>query len=235
MTYMGIDLAWSSRNPTGIAVITTSTIHTDRITTDDAIINFIKQHQPIAIGIDAPLTVPNQTGRRGCDHTVSQQYKKYHAGVYPANRTLLASYDGNIRGELLVQKLQQLGYRQDPTMQHTKPIIEVYPHASMINLFNLTTIIPYKKRKNRSPIQLTQALMHYYHLTEQYLNTHYHLSLATTLPLLSNQPLSTSQHKSIEDKLDAVLCAIITHIAHTQPQRQQLFGNLPDGHIMVVR
>ena len=108
--FIGLDLAWSDRNRTGGAVICDGVLvaATGLLTDDDAIEAFIASHlpegAPAVIGVDAPLCVPNSSGRRRADHEVSLAWGKFDAGAYPANRTLLAR-NGVVRGEALVARL----------------------------------------------------------------------------------------------------------------------------------
>ncbi|MEM7128125.1 MAG: DUF429 domain-containing protein [Chloroflexota bacterium] len=94
--FIGIDLAWSQRNPTGCAIIRNNRLiaHTGNLGSDDEIISFIRQHlykeSPAIIGIDAPLKVPNSSGARLCDRALSADWRQFQAGALPANRSIFA-------------------------------------------------------------------------------------------------------------------------------------------------
>ena len=111
MRYIGLDLAWGERNTTGAAVLeslndnprsgATLTATADDLLTDDDVLDFVRTHDDaggLLIGIDAPLTVPNLTGKRFCEAILSACLRKQEAGPHPANRTLLAGTDGTVRG-----------------------------------------------------------------------------------------------------------------------------------------
>jgi predicted RNase H-like nuclease len=68
MHFVGVDLAWSARNQTGIAVLNNDG-HLIRICaaiTDDAIIEAVQPYvrEECLVAIDAPLIVPNPDGFR---------------------------------------------------------------------------------------------------------------------------------------------------------------------------
>ncbi len=61
MRFAGIDLAGSPRNPTGVAVVETLgdrvvALLTDRVYSDGEIIDFLAEHSPRLVLVDAPLT-----------------------------------------------------------------------------------------------------------------------------------------------------------------------------------
>ncbi|MCB0049139.1 MAG: DUF429 domain-containing protein, partial [Caldilineaceae bacterium] len=151
--FIGLDLAWSTANRTGGAVIQEGALHAwTGVLTDDASIEaFIAAHvpadAPLVVAIDAPLRVPNAQGRRRADHEVSLAWGRFQAGAYPANRTLLA-YDGTIRGEVLAARLaQRFGCVETaPIPQHGagRYVCEVFPHPAHVALFDLPRTLKYK-------------------------------------------------------------------------------------------
>lgn len=116
---IGIDLAWSSRNPSGVAALrydpdsrTATLIELAWLHTDADIAAWVAKHapadSPAVIGIDAPLTVPNLIGLRDGDRALSRAYGRFEAGAHSANRTLLGLYNGGTpRGEALLKILAE--------------------------------------------------------------------------------------------------------------------------------
>ena len=111
-SFIGIDLAWSERNPSGAAVIRDGRLfaHTGSLGRTSEIVDFVGEHvsrrQGSIVAVDAPLRVPNETGSRVCDQTLSKDWRRFHAGAYPASRQLLAR-DGVVRGEALTAALTE--------------------------------------------------------------------------------------------------------------------------------
>src|SRR5262245_44421550 len=150
-TFIGVDLAWTDRNPTGVAVLRTSETGTrlDAITTfygGISIVNSIRSYSTrnTVVAIDAPLIIKNETGQRSCETLVGQRYGSRNASCHTSNLTL----HPNAAGVALLNKLLRSGFEHfditDDT-QRGKLVAEVYPHAAMIALWDLPTVIRYKK------------------------------------------------------------------------------------------
>jgi predicted RNase H-like nuclease len=153
MRYIGIDLAWGTKNTTAAVVLegadanpTTNangvkgaklTAYADALTDDDSILAFVAAHDDgggLLVAIDAPTWVPNETGRRPCEALLAQQMRRYDAGPHPANRTLLAAPDGTIRGERLVVALEKQGIAHTPyflplSLDTQHPTLNTSPRA----------------------------------------------------------------------------------------------------------
>lgn len=93
--FIGLDLAWSERNPSGCAVISNKRLiaYTGELGDNADIFRFIDSHipdgNPAIVGIDAPVRVPNESGSRRCDRELSADWRRFEAGALPANRKLL--------------------------------------------------------------------------------------------------------------------------------------------------
>jgi predicted RNase H-like nuclease len=127
--FVGIDLAWSKRNDTGLCIISlekNNLKHTAcSILKDlDDIVAIITQtvlDNPCIIGIDAPLTVKNDEGRRDAEHELQKRYYKSHAVAHPANRNRLGLWNQGVpRGEELVRSLESFGFEENPHIQKGK-------------------------------------------------------------------------------------------------------------------
>ena len=121
MLFVGIDLAWSTRNGSGISIIKgdknkAEVVDAKVVYSDIEILNFVKDNvsnKEALIAIDAPLIVPNAEGRRNCEALVGKFFRKYDAGAHPSNRNRLSSWTGTIRGEE-VSKLSKMDWVIDP-------------------------------------------------------------------------------------------------------------------------
>jgi predicted RNase H-like nuclease len=222
--FIGIDLAWSGKHPSGLAALeydpsaqTTSLLPLPSETelTDDQIIAFVKQMagdaHTVIVAIDAPLAVPNLTGRRSAEARLSLAFHSFQAGAHPANRQRLGAYNGGeVRGEVIVRRLNALGIRHTPLIsprQPTRQVFEVYPHPAMVVLFGLSRTLKYKRR---GPGRLDAFREYQSHLRS--LRTALPiLCLPESLNLLSEKNLEQrgAKLKAYEDQLDAVFCAYI--------------------------
>ena len=151
--FIGIDLAWKPDvNPTGAVVLsgTRSGAEVADVASDlrsfTAVLEYIEQHSTdeTVVAVDAPLIIPNSTGQRRCDHALSRAYGSRQASCHSANQTLLP----NAASVRLEAELQTRGYRHISLGSRT--MLEVYPHAALVSLFDLPHIIKYKKGRVES-------------------------------------------------------------------------------------
>ena len=242
VTFIGIDLAWSPRNPTGAAVLRGDASGAELLDYgllgDDAAISaYIARHagdRPAIVAVDAPLWVPNATGRRPGEAEIGRVFARYQAGAHPANRSRLA-FDGVVRGETLVATLAARGFVHLPEVAVGVPIrqvIEVFPHPAMVALFGLERTLKYKTKPQRSADLRLSEWRRY----QAYLD-----ALADADPPLNGQAALTTQDvaalrgrrlKDYEDQVDALMCAYIALYAFRWgAARCRMFGTFEDGYI----
>ncbi|MEN9278019.1 MAG: DUF429 domain-containing protein [Thermostichus sp. DG_1_5_bins_95] len=243
-------MAWSPRNPSGIATVQVikdpwlgkwTGILTDCriLQTDTEILNYIQSRagrdpEPCLIAVDAPLRVPNLTGQRKAEAELNRVFRAYEAGAHPANRRLLAR-DGQVRGEALVQALSNWGFQERAEIQQgslTRQVTEVFPHSAMVSLFGLSRTLKYKARPKRTCQERQQA----WHLYQHHLR-----SLTLADPALSGHEallqvevgsLKGRALKDYEDRVDALMCAYVALYGFRWgSERCHSFGNLQEGHI----
>jgi predicted RNase H-like nuclease len=246
--FLGVDLAWSSHNPTGLAALRwnghvatlveplpAALAYTDNDIT--AYIETVASDGSVVVAIDAPLTVPNQTGHRFGEAELNAIFARFHAGAHPANRERLASYNnGLVRGEVLVAQLATLGIRHDPLItprKFARQVFEAYPHPAMVTLFRLERVLKYKAKPAYSHEQRLEAFRQYQH----------HLSALrkSVPPLLLPKALLAEAHltkkgkalKAYEDQLDAVFCAYLAlYYWWWGTERCRIFGEVEQGYIV---
>ena len=87
--FVGVDLAWAGRNPTGIAVLDAEgrlvRIHAAR---DDAdVLAAVRPYTQgdCLVGFDAPLVVTNPTGQRPAEAALNRDFRRFEAGTHPCN------------------------------------------------------------------------------------------------------------------------------------------------------
>ena len=242
MKFIGLDLAWSPRNLSGGAVIARDAhggrfVDSALLTDDASIVAYVEQHagdEPAIVAVDAPLWVPNETGRRLGEAELGNVFAKYQAGAHPANRQRLA-FDGVVRGEALVAALEARGFVHAPMIEAGKlvrQVVEVFPHPAMIALFGLPRTLKYKARPNRSRDAIMAAWQQYRaHLrdlarADPPLHDHEHL-LDEDLANLRGKHL-----KDYEDRIDALVCAYIALYGFRWgAARCRVFGTMEAGYI----
>ena len=197
---------------------------------DDELFDWITTHLdggPATIAIDAPLLVPNETGRRPCEREIQAEYGRRKAGAHSSNRSLFLRRYGRIRGEDLAARLRSLGFA-DPWAGTERTLLEVYPHPALIEVFGLPERLLYKKgtvAQRRGGLRVLRGLLS---------------TLATADPPLHAGAIGIPDAapgprlKNIEDALDARFCAWIAALWDRRgPDAFRIFGDPATGHIAV--
>jgi predicted RNase H-like nuclease len=225
MRFLGVDLAWRDGNPSGVALLGGQRFplhlrETPRTLASHAeVLDWITRqaaHHRVVVGIDAPLLgLRPGGGRRGCDDEISRRFGRFHAATHsPPREPGLRRFASR-----LVRRFgrEALGPCWRP--RSGRPAIrEVYPNALQVRLFGLDgtpggTIVKYKRRRFRTGRQWARAgLGPFVERCVRALGGRY---VATPDPawarLVAERPepgMSATRLKSIEDRWDALLCAL---------------------------
>ncbi len=126
-----------------------------------------------------------------------------------------------------------MGFEHAPNAQTDRIMLEVYPHAALVALFDLPKIIKYKKgtvAQKCAGLRQLQARVR-------------ELSLRT--PPLTNTPLleeflgidvtglKGAARKDYEDSLDALVCAYVAFFYwYWKEQQTETFGDVMCGYIV---
>ncbi len=242
MYFVGIDLAWSTRNPSGLTILKLeknklSILYADSILSDNEIISIIQNHipnnKPCLIGIDAPIVVKNELGQRIAEKLLNKDFKKYNACAHPSNRTRLSSWTGNIRGEEIAKKLNSTNFKHKflkKSKEDIRSYYEVFPHSACIVLFKLNSILKYKAKKNRE-LKLRQKELEKLY---QYIKKNFKINL-DILGKIEFSELKGKQFKKTEDILDSIVCAFIVYYYWCDISKTKIYGNLKEGYILTPK
>jgi predicted RNase H-like nuclease len=238
--FLGLDLAWSTKHPSGLAALDRAGRLLDLrgdVHDDDAILAWIDawRGERGAIAIDMPTIVTNAKGRRPCEAELQSVYHRQHAGPYPANLGLASFHDGG-RAVRLLTALAARGVVHDCTVVRHDPrtvAFEVFPHPAAVTLFALPRVLAYKKKRRAWPAVL-DAWARYRELLAG-------LERADPPLLLDDAvvPPRVDQrgYKRWDDALDAILCAYVAswvwHHGTADATKVCVFGNMETGHIVV--
>jgi predicted RNase H-like nuclease len=233
---LGLDLAWSEKNPSGAAAIDAAgrllDVRAD-LRGDDEILAWVRawRGERGVIGIDMPTIVRNPTGMRECERDLSAEFRKQHAGTHPAN--LVRFPDGG-RARKLIDALAADGVVEDTSIAPNDArtiAIEVFPHPAHVRLFGLPTVFKYKKKSRPWPEVLAEW--------ERYRAALASLHAADP-PLVLDERIpervTRVRYKPWDDTLDAITCAYVASFVHRWGSVQphvRVFGNLLDGYIIV--
>ncbi len=230
MHYLGIDLAWGEKKPTGLAVIDADArlLHVSAVRTDDEIEAALAAYVAgdCLAAIDAPLIVANATGSRPAEQQLSKDFRSYDAGTHPSNTGKPEFAGGHTRGARVAKRL---GLDINPSSGRRRRAIEVYPHPATIVLFGLPKVLRYKAKPGRDLDLLRSELLQLmaYVATvvttdETWQGLHDQVEHATR----------KSELRRVEDQVDAVLCAYLALFADTRPDLVTRYGDAETGYIV---
>ena len=126
-TFIGVDLAWKSRNPTGIAIMEGDRSGAEltivaTLEAEASVLDFLRNYSTAntIVAIDAPLIITNELGQRACETEVGRRYGKRDAYCHSSNLTLYS----NAASVALTSALLADGYAHvTPTTKDAFPTI----------------------------------------------------------------------------------------------------------------
>jgi predicted RNase H-like nuclease len=243
--FLGLDLAWSDRNPSGLAVLdgegTLLDLRAD-LHSDAEILAWVRAHLGTCgvLGIDMPTIVNNQTGSRDCEKDVARDFQRFNAAPHPANRGRPLFRDGG-RARRLIDDLQADGvveYLNVTPRDQRNIALEVFPHPAHVKLFGLDRIFKYKKKGSRSWADVVGEWNRYRaHLTTlRDAVPPLHLAEDRVPLTLAATDMSAKDYKAWDDGLDAITCAYIaSYVWHwgLDGDHVRAYGDLAGGYIVV--
>jgi len=232
MLIVGIDLAWGDKKSDGVCFI-----EARRASAcvkgfayprgDEELLACLRPavtvSKRILLTIDGPIICPNQTGTRPVDRLTHTLFHREHAACHPANSTKCP------RPPRVLQKLRTIGLEAGWDLtEGEKLAAEIYPHPAMVRLFKLPRIVKYKKGKVAERRREFRRLQN---LIRKLLSAQFpFLQLNNEAKTLLRQPWS----KPVEDKTDALFCALIgLWHWHYRGRRSQVIGDLKTGFILL--
>lgn len=228
--FIGIDLAWGETNPSALAVLSNDEkpelLECGLYYGIEEMVKLIETYAekgPVTVGVDAPLKVPNETGNRETEKAFLRDFSRYRIGMLPVNRTLMTRHFGGVKGEVLLERLQALGF--ELSLDGERGAAEVYPHATIAVCFNDNRILPYKRKKGRSTEDVKAALAVYQGYLKTALKSH----------SLLDAPISELKGKSLkeyEDRLDGITAAYTLWFCTRHPDRCKHYA--PEGEALFI-
>ena len=232
MRFLGVDLAWKPDNPSGAVALDGAKFPLRLVEppltlpTHDAVQEWIDRRVEGAratVGIDAPLLGLERPGRRPCDDAVSAAFGRFHASTHtPTQVPALARLTAR-----LVERHGLHAFDPAACVVPGRPTIrEVYPNALHVRLFGLArpggVILKYKRRRFPAKADWVRAgLAPFVTRCARDLGGAY---VRATDPewrgLVAARPraaMSGRRLKDIEDRWDALLCALAVALAELRP------------------
>jgi predicted RNase H-like nuclease/ppGpp synthetase/RelA/SpoT-type nucleotidyltranferase len=235
--YIGVDLAWGERRPTGLAVLDEDgrLLHVSTVRTDEEIEEALASYAEgdCLVAIDAPLIVRNATGNRPAEAALNRDFARFDAGAHPSNTGKPEFRDGSTRGGRLCSRL---GLDLNPRSGRARRAIEVYPHPATIALFRLGRTLKYKQKPGRTLDELRSELDVLTGLIEGLSAADPPLDVAGSAWTDLVKAIESAERKShlrvVEDQVDAVLCAYVALFADRKPELTTTYGDVDHGYIV---
>ncbi|TBA68945.1 DUF429 domain-containing protein [Rhizobium ruizarguesonis] len=233
-TVLGIDAAWTEREPSGVALIVDRgsgwrllevaasyagfaahkdadpiVRHRGSLPDAPALLAVAREKlgEPVdLVAIDMPLSLVPIMGRRASDNMISSEYGARHASTH----TPSVARPGRLSDELRI-RFEAAGYPLAVSEPSGRALLEVYPHPALIELASADRRLPYKHSKSRkywpdeSPAARRQNLFETWRRIIALLDVRIQ-GVKDSLPLPSPDERGHVL-KAFEDALDAVVCA----------------------------
>ena len=244
-TFIGLDLAWTSKNESGICWLEGDSRENLRCTrletaayeTED-LAQEVADANPAVVTIDAPILYSPE---RWAESEVARRFGRYKIGAHSAHA---AWRNGYRAGFDLADALSARGFTCDPNPmlsgdRRTPSAVEVFPHTIHVILFGLGERLPYKRKKGRDTPFLQRVLQEYQRHLRDLIKRECplvleHPAVQSALNPASAEGARGQALKRLDDTLDGLTCAISAWLMWDQPGHWQVLGDL-NGYIVVPR
>ena len=166
-TFIGLDLAWTTKNESGICWLEGDSRENLRCTRleaavrdTDELAQEVAAASPAVVTIDAPLLY---TKDRWAEREIARQFGRYKASAHQSHYAVRQGYTAGID---LGIALAARGFLLEPSLLLSGALaaqsaVEVFPHTIHVRLFGLEERIPYKPGRGRSVEQRQGAMQEY--------------------------------------------------------------------------
>lgn len=239
MKFIGIDLAWTYKNESGICVMDEDgevLILESAVFSDAEIVNIIQSYgdEKLYIAIDAPLVVNNETGSRQAERDLQRgRIHGHRLFAFNSNRTFMTKAYKGIRGEVLSQLItEHLPNISIGMNKSGSSIIETFPTGIVSGLFPDIFPVKYKRKKGMTFEETVGQMMLLIDRIAMFEEEDIISGFSEKL-LVDEAAINRKHHKHLEDKLDAVLCALGLYMIHEHLAVPRKFGTDEDGFILI--
>jgi predicted RNase H-like nuclease len=242
-TFIGLDLAWTTRNESGICWLEGDSRENLRCTRLDTAIcdtqtladEVAAVDGPLVVTIDAPVVYSLE---RSAERKIASIFGRYKAGPHQAHYAVRRGYQAGID---LGYALAKRGFTLNPGPllngnRNRRSAVEVFPHTIHVRLFDLDERILYKKgRVAQKRTGLRQYQGHLEALLEREApNLLSHPDVACALDAETAQNAKGKSIKRLDDTLDGLTCALAAWLIWKEPERWEMIGDL-NGYIVVPK
>ena len=242
-TFIGLDLAWTAHNESGIcwlvgetsADLTCTRFEAKAQSTEDLADEIAEVPGTVVVTIDAPLLY---TADRWVEKEIGRQFSRYKASAHSAHAAVRRGWRAGID---LGLALKDRGFTLDPAAlrqeSDCRVAVEVYPHTIHVRLFDLTERLPYKAKRRR-PVAYRRRIFNEYQDHLRALTGREapgilgHPDVQHALKPQTAQEAKGAGLKRLEDKLDGLTCALAAWLAWSNPMDWEPIGDM-NGNMVV--
>ncbi|MFC3901235.1 DUF429 domain-containing protein [Aliicoccus persicus] len=232
MRYIGIDLAWTIKNETGICVLDeygNILLLSAEVYSNDEIINIIQDfyQYPTIVAIDAPIVVPNETGSRPAESALARdRIHNHRIRAFHCSRSYLTKQYGSIRAEKIAQSLIDAMNFKIGYFEGEDCVVETFPTGIIAGLFPEHAPFKYKIKKGVNTQLAGEELIRLTSLFEEN-------GLLNDLAINTKLKYSRTLHKHLEDQIDAFLCAYTGYSLQYKGTKVLIYGDYSNGFILL--
>lgn len=247
MKFIGIDLAWTYKNETGLCVIDESG-HIEyldaKVYSDEDMIDVIMNYadDDLCIAVDAPLVLENEKGAREADRLLTKaRIHGHQLKLFMANRNFFIRSYGLVRGEVFAKKLAEaLESKRRKTIEFgftatsgRNIMVETFPTGICCGLFPEIYPVKYKVKHKVSYTETNAALRKVLSRICLAESRDENVNGVIEHFDFSKSEITKKEHKHIEDKMDAFLCAFGQLSIYKGYAKAMCFGDIKDGFITI--
>ena len=242
-TFIGLDLAWTTKNESGICWLEGSTRENLRCIRlevapreTESLADEVAAANPAVVTIDAPVLY---TPERWAEKEIARRFNKYKC---PAHSAHMAYANGFTAGFDLGKALEERGFscNPEPLLQGKTPqrsAVEVYPHTLHVRLFGLSERLPYKRKRGRDTPYLQRVMEKYQELLSVLLERECprvleHPEVQDALDPERARDAVGQSLKRLDDTLDGITCAVAAWLMWKNPDGWEALGD-ENGYIVV--
>ena len=244
-TFIGLDLAWTTKNESGICWLegdSRENLRCTRLETKAcetaALAEEVVAARPEVVTIDAPILYSPE---RWAEGEVARRFGRYKIGAHSAHA---AWRNGYRAGFDLANALERRGFTCNPNPmlsreRHRPVAVEVFPHTIHVMLFGLDERLPYKRKKGRDTPFLRSVLLEYQGHLKALIERECplvleHSAVQEALDPANAQNVRGRSLKRLDDTLDGLTCAVSAWLMWDKPEEWEVLGDL-NGYIVVPK
>ena len=242
-TFIGLDLAWTTKNESGICWLegdSRENLHCTRLEaaardTQALADEVAAVDDAVVTTIDAPLLY---TPERWVEPEIGRRFGRYKASAHSSHAAVKKGFRAGID---LGEALNARGFDTNPGKllagkHEGRWAVEVYPHTIHVRLFKLSERILYKKglvAQKRAGLEQYQGYLRAL-LAREAPRVHDHSDIQVALDPDTAKAAKGKSLKRLDDTLDGLTCALAAWLIWKEPERWEMIGDL-NGYIVAPR